>query len=108
MQAISDVLIETLPRVQQDGSQQAHAVLRAATDYLPQTLRGYVALPPEWAATHDLGDGSTALDALRSQLGTLESGVRAMHDAAMRADANDLLANGLFLADRFGGSSLDT
>ncbi len=107
VQRIGDLLIDALPRIEPDGSRQAYALVRTATDYLPRTLRGYLALPGDFAATHDLGQGSTALDALREQLGVLESAVRGMRDAAIASDANEVLANGIFLTDRFGGSALD-
>ena len=79
----------------------AHTVLRTATDYLPATLRAYVALPPEWAATHPLPGGGTSLDALRAQLAVLADAVGAMSDREAEADVQALLANGNFLADRF-------
>jgi len=108
VERIVALLSDTLPRVAGDGSSaQAHTVSRAATDYLPRTLRGYAALPPDWAATHDLGGGRTALDALREQLAVLETSLSAMRDAAAGRDAEQLLANGLFLRDRFGRSELD-
>jgi len=82
-------------------------VIRTATDYLPSTLQAYAALPPQWAESHRLPDGRTALEALEEQLDVLEQAVTRMHDAAVAADARALLANGAFLADRFATSSLD-
>ena len=103
---IADALADTLPRVA--GSfEQEHAVTRTATDYLPRTLQAYAALPASWAQTHRLPDGTTPLDALRSQLAVLEQAVTRMHDAAADADASALLANGTFLADRFATSRID-
>jgi hypothetical protein len=107
VERICALLLETLPKVEGDGSQDEHAVRRAATDYLPRTLRGYVALPTGWASGHQLGTGGTALDALREQLGVLEAGVTRIRDAAIASDAASLLANGLFLTDRFRTSDLD-
>jgi hypothetical protein len=79
---------------------------RTATDYLPRTLRAYLALPAA-ARTTPLADGRAPVDVLREQVGLLE-------DAAVRLLAGtdgdavaDLLANGLFLRDRFAGSDLD-
>jgi hypothetical protein len=103
---IADLLVDTLPRVA--GSlQQEQTVLRTATDYLPRTLQAYVALPPQWAASHQLPDGRTPLIALQAQLALLEQAVTRMRDAAVSADASELLANGAFLADRFAVSALD-
>jgi hypothetical protein len=106
VERVCALLLQTLPRVEGDDPLQAHAVLRTATDYLPRTLREYVALPQEWAENHQMDDGKTALDVLRDQLSVLESAVTGMRDAAVEADAKGLLANGLFLKDRFGASDL--
>ncbi len=103
---ICDLLLETLPRLDPGDLQQRHVVVRTATDYLPRTLREYAALPAQWAQEHQLEDGGTALDALRGQLAVLETATTTMRDAAVRADAQQLLANGLFLTDRFGRSDL--
>jgi len=105
VERICTLLLETVPRV--EDPEQAHAVLRTATDYLPRTLREYTALPPDWAQGHRLEHGGTALDALREQLAVLEAGVSRMREAAISADAAGLLANGTFLTDRFGLSDLD-
>ena len=106
VQRIAATLLDTLPRV--TGSlQQEQTVVRTATDYLPRTLQAYAALPAGWATTHRLPDGSTPLDALRAQLSVLDQAATGMHDAATGADASALLANGAFLADRFGRSSIE-
>jgi hypothetical protein len=106
VERIGAALLEILPRTD-PGSQSGHLVTRTATDYLPRTLREYLALPAGWAAEHQLESGGTALDALREQLALLETGTNRMRDAALAADAGQLLANGSFLQDRFGTSGLD-
>jgi hypothetical protein len=106
VERICGLLLETLPRLDPADLAQNHAVIRTATDYLPRTLREYVALPADWASEHQLDGGGTALDALREQLAVLESAATKMRDAATSADAQQLLANGLFLSDRFGSSEL--
>lgn len=103
---IGALLAETLPRV--TGSGEPEVIVRvAATVYLPDTLRAYLALPAEWAAEHVLAGGLTPAQALIAQLGALESAARTMRDAAIERDATDLLINGRFLADRFAGSRLE-
>ena len=103
---IAGLLAGTLPRVA-GAFEQEQTVVRTATDYLPSTLQAYAALPPQWAESHRLPDGRTALEALEEQLDVLEQAVTRMHDAAVATDARALLANGAFLADRFATSSLD-
>jgi hypothetical protein len=104
---ICALLVETLPRAGEIGGAQEHTVRRTATDYLPRTLRSYAALPADFAATQELPGGGTALDALRAQLAQLESAATGMRNAAASDDAGQLLANGAFLADKFGVSELD-
>lgn len=103
---IVDLLLDTLPRVTGRPEQEV-LVRRTATIYLPETLRAYAALPADWAASHRLSNGLTAADALLAQLADLEAAAGRMRDAAVTDDADALLANGRFLADRFAVSSLD-
>jgi hypothetical protein len=103
---IGALLAETLPRVA--GSGEPEVIVRvAASVYLPDTLRAYLALPAEWAAEHVLAGGLTPAQALIAQLDALESAARKLRDAAIEQDASALLINGRFLADRFAGSRLD-
>jgi hypothetical protein len=106
VQRIVGLLLDTLPRVSGRGEQEV-LVRRTATNYLPETLRAYVALPADWAASHRLSNGLTASDTLMAQLTDLESAAQRMRDAAVGDDAQALLVNGRFLSDRFAISSLD-
>jgi hypothetical protein len=102
---ICELLLEALPRVTGTGAQE-YLVRRAGTDYLPRTLRGYLALPAEWARSTPIDGNRTPADVLVTQLAALEQAARSMLDAALAADSDALLANGRFLADRFGSGSL--
>jgi hypothetical protein len=101
---ICELLLQALPRVS-GGGEQEFLVRRAATDYLPRTLRSYLSLPTEWARTTPIDGPRTAADVLVSQLAALEQASRSMLDAALAADGDALLANGRFLADRFPGAT---
>jgi hypothetical protein len=101
---ICALLLEALPRVS-GGGEQEYLVRRAATDYLPRTLRTYLSLPTDWARTTPIDGSRTAADVLLSQLAALEQAARSMLDAALAADGDALLANGRFLADRFPGAT---
>ncbi|PZF60901.1 hypothetical protein DEI92_04485 [Curtobacterium sp. MCBD17_034] len=103
---IATALQEALPRVTGTGEPEV-VVTRTATDYLPETLRAYLALPAEWAAHHRLSDGRTPAEALVQQLTALEQAATQMRDAAVERDADALLVNGRFLDDRFRTSRLD-
>lgn len=103
---IGDLLVDALDRVAGQGEAEV-MVRRTATVYLPDTLRAYLMLPPEWAAHHVLPDGTTPAQALVAQLGELERAATRMRDAAAEHDASALLVNGRFLSQRFGMSQLD-
>ncbi|MCU1481454.1 MAG: hypothetical protein JWQ19_2240 [Subtercola sp.] len=103
---IVELLLDTLPRVG-SSTETDVVVRRAATVYLPDTLRAYVALPADWARTHVFADGSTPDGALTVQLGVLLGAVEKLRDSAVSNDATALLVNGRFLTDRFAVSSLD-
>ena len=108
VQALVDLLLDTVPRVAGGGVDPARLAVRsAAVDYLPDTLRAFVVLPREWARSHVLPGAGTAEQLLLDQLGVLLEAVTRLHDAAVLEDASGLVVNGLFLTDRFAGSSLD-
>jgi hypothetical protein len=108
VQALVDLLLDTVPRVAGGGVDPARLAVRsAAVDYLPDTLRAFAVLPPEWARSHVLPGAGTAEQLLLDQLGVLLEAVTRLHDAAVLEDASGLVVNGLFLTDRFAGSSLD-
>ena len=100
VERIGDLLADTVPRVA--GSGEPEVIVRvAATVYLPDTLRAYLALPTGWADEHVLASGLTPTQTLLAQLDALETAARTMRDAAIERDAAALLVNGRFLADRF-------
>ncbi|MFD0482864.1 hypothetical protein ACFQ46_09685 [Kineococcus sp. GCM10028916] len=108
VQALVDRLLDTVPRVAGGGVDPARLAVRsAAVDYLPDTLRAFAVLPREWARSHVLPGAGTAEQLLLDQLGVLLEAVTRLHDAAVLEDASGLVVNGLFLTDRFAGSSLD-
>lgn len=98
---ITTLLRETAPRVAGDLEAEA-LVRRTATVYLPDTLRAFVALPPDWSGSRRLLDGTLPTDALLAQLAALSAAAERMRDASVDDDAQALLLNGLFLEQRFG------
>jgi hypothetical protein len=103
---IGELLVDTLPRVVGSGEPEI-VVERTATVYLPDTLRAYLSLPPDWAENHVFPDGTTPADALVAQLSVLETAAAKMRESAVEQDAAALLINGRFLSGRFAKSSLD-
>ncbi|MFF1876369.1 hypothetical protein [Leifsonia sp. NPDC058230] len=106
VERIGELLSETLPRVSGTGEQEV-IVLRTATVYLPDTIRAYLSIPPDWAAAHVFADGMAPAQVLVAQLNELERAARRMRDAAVEQDASALLINGRFLAERFATPRLD-
>lgn len=94
-----------LPRLANLGldSQDAYTVVATATDYLPESVAGYLALPRDWADTRPVANGKSSLLLLIDQLDLLGLTISRMADAANRMDASALVAQGAFLTAKFGG-----
>ena len=81
-------------------SQDLHIVRQTAAEYLPRTVRAYLALPgdddPVIATS-----GKTALQELREQLGLMDAKLDEITQALQRNDLDRLAANRRFLEERF-------
>ncbi|MEJ7833696.1 MAG: hypothetical protein WKF79_12330 [Nocardioides sp.] len=104
---IARTIHQTLPRLRNLGlgSPEAYSVVATATHYLPEAVSGYLRLPRDWADTRPIEGYKTALMLLVDQLELLGSTMDKIFDAATRADAQALLAHGLFLEAKFGEPS---
>ncbi|MDT4924898.1 MAG: hypothetical protein QOG01_2611 [Pseudonocardiales bacterium] len=75
-------------------------------DYLPTTLRSYLALDP--ALTTRVGpSGRTPRAALREQVGALEAAAADLLEATQAHDVDALFTQGSFLRTKFTRSDLD-
>ena len=83
-----------------------YLIRQTALDYLPSALSAYLALPRIYAERRPTMGGRTPHDVLLEQLDLMDSKMREAADAKLAHDSERLLANGRFLADRFGVSSL--
>lgn len=89
------------------GSEDLYLVEHTATDYLPKTLEAYLRLPP---ASHNQPvepGGRTAWEELWSQLNLMERKLDEVAAELKRKNADQLLANGKFLEERFSASLSD-
>lgn len=104
---IARAINDTLPRLRNLGlgSMEGYSVVATATTYLPEAVGGYLRLPREWADTRPIDGYKTSLMVLIEQLELLASTMDKILDAANRADAQALLAHGMFLEAKFGHSS---
>jgi len=90
------------------GSADLYVLQRMALDYLPTTIEAYLALPPSYAAERVIQEGKTPLQVMKDQLDVLDAKMDEIAEAVHQRDSDRLLANGIFLDDRFGrpGSGL--
>ncbi|ROS23014.1 hypothetical protein [Cellulomonas sp. PhB150] len=75
-------------------------------DYLPTTLRGYLALEPE-ARDVPRSDGHSPTQSLMMQIDALQTSVAATLVATREQDADALMTQGRFLQTKFHRSDLD-
>jgi hypothetical protein len=106
---LATMIEEMLPRADAlaDGSDARYVLVRTATDYLPSTLQAYLDLPRSYADNEVVADGKTAHQLLNDQLDVLYAHMQSVADAVNRADTDKLIANGRFLAEKFGRGPLD-
>jgi hypothetical protein len=92
------------------GSEDLYIIQRTATDYLPTTIRTYLAMPPGSENTPVDAQGRTAWRILWDQLAMIEARLDGVASEVRRRNIDKLVANGRFLEERFkhvGGSELD-
>ena len=101
---IARTIRDTLPQLQHlgVGTIESYSVIATATDYLPEAVGNYLRLPREWADTRPIEGSKTSLMILVDQLELLATTMDKILDAANRADAQALIAHGLFLKAKFG------
>jgi len=97
-------ILELLPHAAEfpAGSQDLYVLRRMAVDYLPTTIDAYLALPADYASQRVVQDGKTPLQVMDEQLELLEARMGEIAEAVHRRDSDRLLANGIFLEERFG------
>jgi hypothetical protein len=107
--AIVETIKQILPRLDAlpAGSPASFVIGQCAVDYLPNALQPYLDLPRGYADHHVLATGKTPLQELAYQLDLLEREVKEIATDIIRADTDRLLANGRFLAEKFGDGELD-
>ena len=107
-EAIVTQLEELLPRIadRPASSDEVYVISRMASNYLPDTLDGYLRLPRTYADTHVLAGGQTAHQMVAAQLDLLSQKVTEVTNAILKGDSDALAAQGRFLAERFAPSSL--
>lgn len=83
-----------------------YLIRQTALSYLPEALNGYLALPGMYR-DRSLAGRKSAHDTLLDQLNLMDQKMHEVADAIVAHDTDRLEAHGRFLAEKFGGSSLD-
>jgi hypothetical protein len=106
---ITDMVREVVDGADPERGLDIHAVVSIRgiiEDYLPTTLRSYLALEPDIVDV-PRPSGRTPSESLIEQLDALWSSAADLLDASRAHDADALLAQGSFLRTKFTGSDLD-
>jgi hypothetical protein len=106
---ITDMLAEVIDGADTERGLDIHAVVSIRgilQDYLPTTLRAYLALDPS-TVDQQRPSGRTPSESLAEQLDLLWSSAADVRDAERAHDADELLTQGSFLHTKFSGSDLD-
>ncbi len=108
VESIRNVIVDTLdgPSARDANDPTVYLIRQTALDYLPSALSAYLALPRIDAERRPVVNGRTPHDVLLEQLVLMDTKMHEAADAILAHDSEKLTANGRFLADRFGTSSL--
>jgi hypothetical protein len=109
IERISATIDGALPQAGQlgVGSTTYHALVRTATNYLPEAVDAYLALPRSYANHHVVRDGKTSLGLVCDQLDLLGRTIDEIVVDLRQADTDRIVINGRFLEDKFGTGALD-
>lgn len=90
-----------------DGADpNVYLIRQTALAYLPDAFSTYLRMPRVMAERRAIADGRTPHDVLLDQLELMDRRLASVADDIARHDSDRLLANGRFLAEKFGVSSL--
>jgi hypothetical protein len=105
---ITDVLIEVVDTaaVRELDVYAVISVRGAVTDYLPTTVRGFLAVD-ESLVDVPRASGLSPTQSLMEQLAALEASALAVLEATQQQDVDALMTQGSFLRTKFSGSDLD-
>lgn len=104
-QRVVDTVRDTVPRLAKlSGSDLGYTIIATATDYLPEAIGGYQRLPRRYADTRPVDGAKTSLMVLVDQLDLLGLTMDRVFDAVFRDDARELVAQGRFIAEKFGAA----
>lgn len=104
-QRVIDTVRDTVPRLKKfSGSDLGYTITATAIDYLPEAVGAYQRLPRRYADTRPVDGAKTSLMVLVDQLDLLGLTMDRVFDAVYREDARELVAQGRFIAEKFGSA----
>lgn len=108
VESITQSIVAILPQIASASraDEAAFNVRQTALAYLPETLEGYLRLPPAFARLHPIRDGKTPKQILFEQLDLMDLRMKEIVSDFHRNDAERLLAHGRFLESKFRQTSL--
>ncbi len=108
--SIQNSILATLAAEGSEGDAvdpNVYLIRQTAFSYLPDAFATYLRLPRVMAERRRVADGRTPHDVLLDQLDLMDRRLADVADDMARHDSDKLLANGRFLAEKFGTSSLE-
>jgi hypothetical protein len=88
-----------------DADPNVYLIRQTALSYLPDAFATYLRMPRVMAERRAIADGRTPHDVLLDQLDLMDKRLEDVADDIARHDSDKLLANGRFLAEKFGASA---
>lgn len=82
--------------------QESFHARHIAISYLPEALKTFLSIPPQYAGTRVLRNGKTAQETFRETLAELQAKVTQLADDLASQDAHAFLSHSQFLHDKFG------
>jgi hypothetical protein len=92
--------------VQNEADPNVYLIRQTALSYLPEAFATYLRMPRVLAEGRRIAGGRTPHDVLLDQLDLMDRRLEDVADDIVRHDSDKLLANGRFLAEKFGPSAL--
>jgi hypothetical protein len=88
-----------------EADPNVYLIRQTALTYLPEAFSTYLRMPRLMAERRAIANGRTPHDVLLDQLDLMDRRLEDVADDIARHDSDKLLANGRFLADKFGVSA---
>jgi hypothetical protein len=90
--------------LQDSADPNVYLIRQTALTYLPEAFETYLRVPRLMAEQRPIANGRTPHDVLLDQLDLMDQRLAEVSEDILRHDSDKLLANGRFLAEKFGRS----